>query len=85
VTTTHPKTKLRTYLPYITVTKNEVAYLERGIENMSDEEATKVVADLEAALAAVGPAIDAMEAALKRSATFDAMETAVKRGAEAGQ
>lgn len=65
---THPKKKLRTYLPYITVTKSEVEHLERGIENMSDEEAAKVVADLEAAFAAVGPALEATEAALKRSA-----------------
>ncbi len=65
---THPKTKLRAYLPYITVVRDEVATCERGIANMSDEEAAKVVADLEAAFAAVGPALEATESALKRSA-----------------
>lgn len=65
---TDPKTKLRAYLPYITVVRDEVAFYERGIANMSDEEAAKVVTDLEAALSAVGPAFEATETALKRSA-----------------
>lgn len=65
---TDPKAKLRAYLPYITVVRDEVAFYERGIANMSDEEAAKVVTDLEAAFAAVGPALEATEAALKRNA-----------------
>lgn len=65
---TDPKTKLRAYLPYISVSKDEVALFERGIENMTAEEAKKVVTDLETALSSVGPAFQVAERELRRHA-----------------